>query len=278
MLKNTCKNMVNSRYTNVDIFDEYITDSNILFHRFDEPDKKIDGIVEVIKNEKTLNIQYGIKIFEIGEQLQDPSNITIDISCDVEYFNNFQLPLFFIVLDNTTEEGYWMDITSAKGSLSPNIIIRKDKHTIFNKTTSSNILIDYFINKRFKFTELVEQIDTLYFKNLRSLLQDMFGIIDIAIPIILKYKDLETIIKEESFTLHLTKASEDYYSDVMSTMKSEEYLYAESLPNISKTKSTINLSGGTPFYFKTRSNHLFMTDRNFEYYKSLYRIFKFRFD
>ncbi|MDC1105066.1 hypothetical protein OAT16_00065 [Prolixibacteraceae bacterium] len=278
MLETTYKNMVNNRFTNVDIFEEHIVSSNILFHSFKKPDNQIDGIIEVIKKEETVNIQYGIKIYEIDEQKQDHSKVVVDITEDYVYFNSFELPLFIIVLSNISEEGYWLDITKLKGSLSSEIVIQKNDRNKYNKTTSSNILVDYLMNKRFKFIEITEQLNTPYYNNLRSLLQDMFGIIDIAIPIILKYDNLESIISKEKFTLHLSKASDNSFADVMNILQSKEYLDAETLPPISKTQSTINLQGGTPFYFKTRSNHIFMTDINFEYYKESYRVFKLRFD
>ncbi|QZE15539.1 DUF4365 domain-containing protein [Halosquirtibacter laminarini] len=270
--------MGNNFFTNIDIFEEYIANNNVLFHRFDTHKNGIDGIVEVIKDEKTTNHQFGISILEIEEHKQDKNFVTVDITKNKEYFKSFDLPIILIVMSNKSEEGFWIDITKLKDSMSSEIVIPKQAKHVFNKTTSSKILIDYFVNNRSKYLEIVKALDSIYFKCLRSLLEDMFGVIDIAIPSILKYENLESLLEEESFTLHLKQSTGNKYNDVMRIKKSKEYIQAENLPPISKTESVINLNGNSPFYFKTKSNHIFTTKDNYKLYCKWYRILKFRFD
>ncbi|RYM35721.1 hypothetical protein ERX46_01635 [Brumimicrobium glaciale] len=183
--------------------------------------KGMDGIIELIYNEKPLHKTIAINVQSIPTETNFEQLDYTSLEFYEEYFDSLDLPLIIVAIKPDTRTGYWFEyvkgIPFKKQVMSPKLD-REFSFAGFNRN-----FLNYFLLGKDSFYEVEKYLRSPDREILRSFFISTFNLLEYAIPYVLLYPNSKDYFKSLEIkvfpaepdmieiTKYFTKESKDVY-------------------------------------------------------------------
>jgi hypothetical protein len=198
------------RYSDIeiDIVQDIVESSGSIFHPVTPNNfQGIHGIVEIVVDEIPINISFGIHVVNSEDCYKNEFN-NYEVPCNgyCGYFERYSLPVVIIVMDTSTNEGFWIDFSNTK-IINDTISIPSTLEAQFNFKSFNIVVIDFFINNKKRFFLIETFLKEKENQELKCFLEALFKVFDISIPWVLQFEFLDELIEATGFTLVVSDKS-----------------------------------------------------------------------
>lgn len=195
------------QYSNlaIDLVQNIIESSGSIFHSVNSEDfQGIHAIIEIVVDELPINQTFGIHIIS-SEDCSFEKQDLYKISCTKygNYFRDYSIPVILVVVDTQIKEAYWMNFDSTL--INDVFEVPATAETQLNIATFNTSVVAYFVACKQRLLTVESFLKENDKDPLKTLLEAIFGILEISIQYIFKYEYLDDLIEASGFKFEVSE-------------------------------------------------------------------------